>query len=166
MTTFRQREGRGTDRGSAVVEDILHEGAGLLVEEVVGHVRQAQQQADRVQQDELPHGPLEVLDDPGRAEAAEAVARHGEVRHAVAARDDLHRLDHVAQALGLEVQAHGDVRHLHQHGLAVGRQHVHHEHVEVEARRDAVEEPLISWREKPKSVSTASPATCTVVRLM
>ena len=42
-----------TDRGPEVVDDVLHERARLLVQEVVAHVGEAQQQRDRVQQDEL-----------------------------------------------------------------------------------------------------------------
>jgi hypothetical protein len=61
----------------------------------------------------LLHRVLQVLRDPRRGEGAKRVARHGKVRHAVALRDDLHRFDHVPQALRLEVEAHGDVRDFH-----------------------------------------------------
>ena len=54
-----------------------------------------------------------MLGDPRRGERAEGVARHGEVRHAVALRDDLHGLDHVPEPLRLEVEAHGDVWDFH-----------------------------------------------------
>lgn len=43
----------GTDRCAEVVDDVLHECARLLVQEVVAHVGQAQQQGHRVQQYEL-----------------------------------------------------------------------------------------------------------------
>ena len=35
------------------MDDVLHEGARLLVQEVVAHVGEAQQQRDRVEKDEL-----------------------------------------------------------------------------------------------------------------
>ena len=61
----------------------------------------------------LLHRVPQVLGDPRRGERAEGVARHGEVGHAVALRDDLHGLDHVPEPLRLEVEAHGDVWDFH-----------------------------------------------------
>lgn len=45
-----------TDRGPEVVHDVLHHGARLLVQEVVAHVGEPQQDRDRVEEDELCFG--------------------------------------------------------------------------------------------------------------